>query len=208
MHDTAVTLTDYLLTLECLVFVGLLRRAPRASRTPAEVFFVALAVASAAGGTVHGYFPEVAQLGHQVLWRLTLLSLGVASFGLFGVSLTVLKSPSWALRTITALTIAYSAYVLADLRPFLVGILFYVPALLLLAGVCAFQYVKYRRQGAKCGFFGVLMTFLASGLQQAHVGLHPTYLNHNALYHLLEALALFFFFRCFKAFSEKPAQAT
>jgi len=32
---------------------------------------------------------------------------------------------------------------------------------------------------------------VAAAVQQARIALHPNYFNHNALYHLLQAIALF-----------------
>jgi hypothetical protein len=40
-----------------------------------------------------------------------------------------------------------------------------------------------------------VLTLVAAAVQQARIALHPTYFNHNALYHLLQAIALFLIFR-------------
>jgi hypothetical protein len=45
------------------------------------------------------------------------------------------------------------------------------------------------------GLAGLLLTLVAAGVQQARLAVHPTYFNHNALYHLLQAIALFLIFR-------------
>jgi len=53
--------------------------------------------------------------------------------------------------------------------------------------------VQYRRTRAgplRAGMAGLLLTFIASGAQQAGIDLHPRYFNHNALYHLLQAVAM------------------
>jgi hypothetical protein len=36
----------------------------------------------------------------------------------------------------------------------------------------------------------IVLMLAAAVLQQLHVGLHPRWFNHNALYHLLEGIAL------------------
>ena len=57
IHEPAVTLTDYLLTLLCAAFVVLLLRAGKAPtgsvRFAFVIFFAAAAAASLFGGTVH-----------------------------------------------------------------------------------------------------------------------------------------------------------
>jgi len=42
--------------------------------------------------------------------------------------------------------------------------------------------------------------FAASALQQLHVGLHPRYFNHNALYHLIQGIALALLFNALRLF--------
>jgi len=41
---------------------------------------------------------------------------------------------------------------------------------------------------------GLLLTFAAAVVQQIRLGLHPTYFNHNATYHLMQAVGIWFIF--------------
>ena len=41
---------------------------------------------------------------------------------------------------------------------------------------------------------GIISTFAAAGVQQTGLAMHPIYFNHNALYHLIQGLALFMVF--------------
>jgi hypothetical protein len=36
----------------------------------------------------------------------------------------------------------------------------------------------------------VLVSVAAAGLQQAGIGIHPAYFDHNAVYHVLQGIAL------------------
>jgi len=36
----------------------------------------------------------------------------------------------------------------------------------------------------------LLATLIAAAIQQLQIAMHPTYFNHNAIYHLLQAVAL------------------
>ena len=38
---------------------------------------------------------------------------------------------------------------------------------------------------------GVVLTFVAAGVQVGEIALHPQWFNHNALYHLIQVIALF-----------------
>ena len=76
--DPAVTLTDYGLAIECVVFLALLAR-PQATdptlRMWFVLFFAAAAVGALLGGTVHGFFKAADSRGRAILWPLTLLSI-------------------------------------------------------------------------------------------------------------------------------------
>src|SRR2546428_12921361 len=73
MTELDVALTDYALAIECALFAYLVQRREHA------LFFGPAAVASLAGGTVHGFFLDVRTLGHAVLWRTTLIAIGVTA---------------------------------------------------------------------------------------------------------------------------------
>jgi hypothetical protein len=51
---------------------------------------------------------------------------------------------------------------------------------------------RLHRSRALFGVLGVLLTLVASLAQQARIDVHPRYFDHNALYHVLEAVALLF----------------
>jgi len=79
MNEVVVGLTDYLLTLECAVFAGMLMRTGGGSlemRLFFAVFFLALALTSLTGGTYHVWFPGSTSLPANALWKTTVVSLG------------------------------------------------------------------------------------------------------------------------------------
>src|SRR2546428_4736678 len=73
MTELDVALTDYALAIECALFTYLVQRREHA------LFFGSAAVASLAGGTVHGFFLDVRTLGNAVVWRITLIAIGVTA---------------------------------------------------------------------------------------------------------------------------------
>ena len=40
----------------------------------------------------------------------------------------------------------------------------------------------------------IILTFIAAFIQQSELAIHPIYFNHNALYHILQAVALIMIF--------------
>ena len=88
MTEPDVTLTDYALAIECLIFAAILHR--NNSRNVKlgrwfTLFFASICAASLFGGTVHGFFPEVDSLGHDILWPASLLTIGLTALAAWAI---------------------------------------------------------------------------------------------------------------------------
>ena len=194
MTEPDVTITDFLLSLEALAFAVLIARsATTLLQRWFMIFFLATAVASLAGGLVHGFFSD-----SKVLWRLVLIALGVVSAAAWSIGARMLFSDRIAdLITLAAWieVVAYALIVAFVTDAFAIAIANYLPSTLFL--IVAF-FAAYRSSTAgplALGLGGLVLTLIAAGVQQSGIVLHPKYFNHNALYHLLQALALFCIFR-------------
>jgi hypothetical protein len=49
---------------------------------------------------------------------------------------------------------------------------------------------RNRSPAAAAGLSGMVLTLVAAAVQQRGIALHPVYFNHNALYHAIQAVAL------------------
>lgn len=205
MTEPDVTLTDYALAAACALFAYLLcfRRGP-AARIPKRfaLLFALLALASVLGGTVHGFFLEETSVGYRVLWPATLLAIGGATFAAWLAGAAVVL-PRRAARVVgiaaMAQFVTYGGVVLYGVHDFGVAIANALPANVFLVVVYAMAYARRRVGRVLVGLAGILSTFIAAGVQQAEFALHPVYFNHNALYHLIQGLALFLIFHSVQA---------
>jgi hypothetical protein len=59
--------------------------------------------------------------------------------------------------------------------------------------------VRDGHRNATLASAAIVLMLAAAVLQQLHVGLHPVWFNHNALYHLLEGIALAVLFAALRA---------
>jgi hypothetical protein len=200
MTEPDVALTDYALALECALLAFWLLRA-RKSREPISmwfvVFFIATAVAALAGGTVHGFFSAQGSLGHRMLWPLGLIMIGLAALAFTNVGTAISLSGPTALavsRSALVLFLLYSVVVLFFDERFVVAIAAYMPAVLFLGWVFLEQFRRTRRPAFAWGMAGIGITLLAAAIQQARIGIHPRYFNHNALYHTFQAAGLLMIF--------------
>jgi len=78
---------------------------------------------------------------------------------------------------------------------FSIAIANYLPSTLFLIVAFFASYRSGAGTPVAIGLSGLVLTLVAAAVQQARIALHPTYFNHNALYHLLQAIALFLIFR-------------
>jgi hypothetical protein len=195
MNEPDVTITDFLLAAEALAFAVLVART--ATATPVQrwfvIFFGATAVASLAGAMVHGFFAD-----SKALWRIVLIALGVVSASAWAIGARLLFTDRVA-GFVTAAALVelavYSLLVVLVTDAFSIAIANYLPSTLFL--IVAF-FASYRAGAGTpvaIGLSGLLLTLAAAAVQQARLALHPAYFNHNALYHLLQAIALFLIFR-------------
>lgn len=197
MTEPDVTLTDYALTVLCLFFLTRLKKSKTRSYPFTfvwQIFFASVAFASFIGGTVHGFFLDPSSLGHQVLWPMTLLSIGVtASAGwiLAGLYFWGAPAPKWLISFSIVCFLAYSLTVIFVSQSFVVVILNYLPAMVALFISAFVAYQRTRLPSFLWILGGIGISFFAAYVQQAQLGLHPQYFNHNSTYHLLQAVGLF-----------------
>jgi uncharacterized membrane protein len=199
LAEPDVAITDLLLALECAVFVVLLaRRAQHPLRTCFVGIFSCIGLASLLGGIVHGFFPEESSRGHGLLWPTTLVALvAMASFvWLAGAHLLVAPAHrQWARWFALAAFLAASSFVVFAEASFRVVVVTYFPSILWIAAGYVVVMRRHRSAGVLLiGLVGLLLTLVAAAIQQAGISLHPEYFNHNALYHVVQALALLMVF--------------
>lgn len=202
MLEPDVTLTDYVLVVECAVFAFILYsrfRVGNGSRISAlfAALFTALSLASALGGTYHGFFSDTHSTLGDAFWLGTLLSIGVVSFFNWLVAAEIQLTPSMRRLVFWIATIqllGFAFYVTIVSRDFLIASINTVPAMVFLL----LGYVRVIRRGAGwqtwLGLLGLLVAFVGAAMQQMKLGIHPDYFNHNAVYHVLQfaAFALIF----------------
>ena len=195
-----VTLTDYLVATECALFTYLLARKgdqKHPLRIWFAMFFGSISMAGIAGGTVHGFFLDIATLGYQILWPLTLVAIGVTALAAWVIGARIYFSSKVAgwVRIVAVIEFAgYCLVVLFVTQSFFIAIINYLPAVIFLTVIFTLIYCQARERQVLVGLIGFLLTFIAVGVQQGGIALHPLYFNHNALYHLIQAVALFLIF--------------
>lgn len=197
----AVSLTDYALAIECAVFALLLARLPASDgllRKWFVVFFASIAAASVLGGTMHGFFEYSTSPARTVLWTATLLSILVTSFAMWTIAAILQLQPrasQWVQRFALAQVLVLSLVILFVSKEFLIAIVAYLPATVFLLVSFWTTYRRHRSSALGWGIVGLVLTFLGAAVQQLKLAVHPVYFDHNALYHLIQFVALWMIYR-------------
>jgi hypothetical protein len=199
-----VTLTDYGLFAECAAFAWLIARRPAALavlRRWMVLFFVFTAVAALVGGTVHGFFTGQIGSTGRVLWKVSMLAIGATALAVWAIGAHLMFSPRGAQRVVAiawALTSAYAATIVWISDAFWVAVAGYLPAAVFLFVGFLRAALGRRVSWARLGAWALVLSFGAAAIQQSRVSLHPVYFNHNALYHLVQAVALALLFVAYR----------
>lgn len=200
MTEPDVVITDYLLTLESLTFAILLYgQTDRGAgvQSPLIFFFIMTGVASWLGGTVHGFFVTDPGVLGRWLWKMVLLALGLAASSIWLTAAHLMLQPDTEQIVFLAVAVEWLVYALIVVfitDAFWIAVVNYLPATLFLIAAFALEYRANPQSAMRLGLIGLGLTLVAAVIQRLKIALHRTYFNHNALYHLVQGVALFLIF--------------
>jgi uncharacterized protein DUF6962 len=200
VHDPDVALTDLALAILATYLGWRLWSGSRGQRLQRSgaVLLGALASAALWGAIFHAFFPAgVTTLGGSIVWKAVALSIVVAAATMMDLGLRLLLSRlSTQSRSAVVLTyaVAFAFVVMLLGDSFTRIVYFYAPTLLLLLLAAARQVFRSGTDGWSLILSGLLLSALAAMLQQARVALHPVYFDHNAVYHLVQSVAIVFLY--------------
>jgi hypothetical protein len=209
--EPAVALTDLGLAAEGLVLATLAGR-PRATdvvlQTWFVAFFAALALAAFFGFVAHGFVVHKMSLTHRVVWRMILLAIGTVSLSAWAIGARVIFSDRAARAVIALAALAFTVYaglVLVHARSFVIAVIAYLPAALFLLAAFLLRQWSAPTPHLASGIAGLVLTLVAAVVQQLAIGLAPDWFNHNAIYHVIQALGLWLIYRAARGLLQTDA---
>lgn len=158
--------------------------------------FYLLALGAFLGAVSHGvgpYFPPALQ---SIIWKLTILSIGITAFFLVMMALHHVfpfRTVRWLGWIPFLFLVAYLFLVLNDDR-FIVAVRFYVPCMVLVLALMIYSQWYTQAQGTGLVVLGIVISFLAAGIQASGFALHRNF-NHNDLYHVVQMIGIYVLYR-------------
>ena len=155
------------------------------------------------GAVFHAFFPaNTTTTPGFIAWIPVSLSIVVASSAMLELALIALAprlSRTARRAVVAAYAVSFAAVVLLVDESFTSIVRFYLPALLLFLLGAAVQAIRGRSRPWSLIAAGLLVSIGAALLQQARVAIHPVYFDHNAVYHVVQGIALVFIYLGFRA---------
>ena len=211
IHDPDVVFTDLGLAI-LAAWLGWRLWTGTPPRTLARAGVLLLGgLASAAfwGAIFHAFFPaDTATLPGFIAWIPVSLSILVVGATLLEVSLRLLAprlAPPIRRSLVAVYAAAFAVVVLLVDESFSSIVRFYVPPLLLFLVAAVRQAI--RDGSAAWTLIAAAFTVSAGAavLQQTEVSIHPVYFDHNAVYHVVQAVAVVLLYLGFQRSPEAPA---
>jgi hypothetical protein len=170
-----------------------------------SILILGLGSAAFWGAVFHAFFPEeTATRAGFIAWIPVSLSIVVAAAAMLDMALRILlPGMAHGVRLLLLATYAagFAAVVLLVDESFSSIVRFYVPALLLFLAGAGLQAVR-SGSGWSWIIAGLLVSVGAALMQQAEVSLDPRYFDHNAVYHVLQSIALVILYHGFRDLPE------
>jgi hypothetical protein len=203
IHDPDVVLTDLALAVLGAWLAWRLARVPGKATMARSGVVIMAALASAAlwGAVFHAFFPAgTTTRPGFVAWMPVALSIVVIGTALLALALRVAAprvSASTRRWIAGAYGIAFALTVLLVDESYRTIVCFYAPVVLLFLVVAARQALRTGDSGWTLIAVSFAVSLLAAAVQQSRIALHPEYFDHNALYHVLQGIALVLLYRGF-----------
>jgi len=191
-------LTDYALGGVTVWLAVLLLRNHSSSCRLWTLAFAALAVGAFLGGTFHGF-------RFEWLWRPTVLSVGVASFGMLAGTACATTSGNVrrALLAVAALKLLlYEAWMLGH-DAFIFVVADTASAML---AVAALHLLRLDHPASRWILGGVAVSLVAAGVQAGKLAPHQHF-NHNDLYHVIQIAAMLLYYAGVRRMSDFRSSA-
>jgi hypothetical protein len=156
----------------------------------------ATSLAAALGAVAHGIDPRIDAALRQRMWRAAMYMTGF--IGAATVMSVAFFAARGSVRSAILLFVAAKLvwYMLAIARrpEFRIAVADYGGALAILCAGAAYAWVRWSEPGASWLISAVLVSLVGGVIQARRVSLHRHF-NHNDLYHLIQIVALYLFYR-------------
>jgi uncharacterized protein DUF6962 len=197
--EPATMATDFLIAVICIMFaVGIERSASdiATARGLWGLSFAFTAIAASIGGVVHGVALHLEVAAKDRLWKATQYVMGLTSLAILAAAVVAFAeggTERWLVGVAVAKFLAYAA-VVRRRDDYAVVVVDYGASMIAMAALAIAGWVRSGAPAAPSLVAGVVVSGVAAAVQLKKVAPHPRF-NHNDLYHVIQIVALYLFYR-------------
>lgn len=201
IHEADVALTDAALAALGGAFaLRLARRVPSSPvRRYGQSMLAGLAAAALLGAVFHAFFPlKTATIAGRFLWAGVATTIALTAAAMLLLAAHLLRPgpvPNARRTAVLAYVVMFVVYATSGDQSYGRIVLFYAPVLAALVVASVRTAVRLRARAWWVTVAGLVLSVAAAGVQQARVVVHPQWFDHNALYHVVQAVALVLIWR-------------
>lgn len=206
LANISTAVTDLGIGVESLIFSSFLGRSHQRSVRWWAIAFFAVAIAALSGSLYHGFYRQLSPAIITLFQGITHVSISVASGTMvMGCFTSVLSGPILT-RIIGVIGFKFVLFCHLSLtreNAFIYPVLDYLSAMILVGGITGWAYWIYRISYAGWLVSGISVSAIAVIILALKWTVHPL-LSPDAIYHLVQMIALYCFFRGSRRLSDRP----
>lgn len=201
IHEADVALTDVALAALGGFFAQRLGRGDAVTpvRAYGRAMLAGLAAAALLGAAFHAFFPaKTATRAGWLLWGGVATAIALTAAAMLLLAAYLLRPgpvPAARKTAVFAYVTAFVIYATSGNQAYGRIVLFYAPVLVALIAAGVRTAIGEQSRAWWVVVAGLLLSIGAAMVQQARVVLHPQWFDHNALYHVVQAIALVLIWR-------------
>lgn len=208
--EPATTITDFVLGAVSFAWGRIVWRRARIDKVTAGLWWAAglwaVAVAAFAGGTVHGFRGPLGPEWESALWKASLFAIGGFAFAAAMTAIVGGVNRRWRRSLIGIAAIGLVGYLAWVSRhpEFRYASVASAVGLGVLLVQQIIARVRFRIPSAPWIATGVAVAAVGAGIQQTGLAPHP-YFNHNDLFHVIQIMSTYLFYRGGLLLSDRDA---
>lgn len=198
IQEPMTMITDYIIGFQTIIMATLLiiNFNSDISRILVAISFIATGIGAFLGGSSHGFKQFFTKKQDSVIWKLTMVMLGIATVSLtLGVLVSSITESLLYFILVGISILSFIIYTLWIMKhpKFIYIILYYVPSMLMIMIVKIVTLISVQDPSSIYFIMGVLLAFMGAGIQAKGISFHKHF-NHNDLFHVVQMISFIFLY--------------
>ena len=158
--------------------------------------FWMIGIGSLLGAVSHGLGPHFPEMVKKIVWKLTVLSIGISCYFFLTASFSHIfpnSTVQWLKWIPLILLVVYCGTIVKN-DSFSIVIMFYLSTMIFVLAMMMYSQFILKFNGSGWISIGILISFIAAGVQLKGFSLHKHF-NHNDIYHIIQMAGMYYIYK-------------